>query len=139
MEHPSLYRKKSIDRIQSPEQLNDYLRVTNPAVWVLMTAVIVLLVGTLIWGSSTYIGSSVSGVARVENGLMTVTFEDETLAKNVQAGMYVTVGDTRSAITSVGYSPDGTPFAQADTGLADGEYDARVNYRQTQIIELLFN
>ena len=70
---------------------------------------------------------------------MTVIFEDESLAKNVEAGMYVTVGDTRSAITSVGYSPDGTPFAQADTELADGDYDARVSWRQTKIIELLFN
>ena len=139
MERPSFYRESSIEHIQSPEQLNDYLRVTNPAVWVLLTAVIVLLVGTLIWGSFTYIGSTVSGSAHVENGVMTVTFEDEALAKKVEAGMCVTVGDTRSAITSVGYGPDGTLFARADTGLADGEYDAQVRYRQTQVIELLFN
>ena len=139
MERPSLYRKNSMENIQSPEQLNDYLRVTNPAVWVLMAAVIILLAGTLIWGSFTYIGSSVSGVAHVENGVMTVIFEDESLAKNVEAGMYVAAGDTRCAITSVEYSPDGALFARANTELADGDYNARVSWRQTKIIELLFN
>ena len=57
MEKKSVFREKSLDRIQSPEQLNDYLRVTNPTVWVLLAAVIVLLAGMLVWGSFTYIGS----------------------------------------------------------------------------------
>ena len=46
-----VFRKKSLEQISSPEQLNDYLRVTNPAVWLLLTAVILLLVGVLIWSS----------------------------------------------------------------------------------------
>ena len=28
-----LFRQKSIDRVLSPEQLQDYMRVTNPGVW----------------------------------------------------------------------------------------------------------
>ena len=28
-----LFRQKSIDRVSSPEQLQDYMRVTNPGVW----------------------------------------------------------------------------------------------------------
>ncbi len=38
----NLFREKSIDRISSPEQLNDYLRVTSPAVWVILLAVVLL-------------------------------------------------------------------------------------------------
>ena len=48
MEHSDLFRKESMDRIQSPEQLNDYLRVTNPAMWVVLAAVIILLVGVVL-------------------------------------------------------------------------------------------
>ena len=33
MENKSVYRQSSLDRIQSPEQLNCYLRVTNPSAW----------------------------------------------------------------------------------------------------------
>ena len=40
-----LFRKKSLDKVSSPEQLNDYIRVSNPGVWIALTAVIVLLFG----------------------------------------------------------------------------------------------
>ena len=139
MEKASLFRKASMERIQSPEQLNDYLRVTNPTVWVLLAAVIVLLAGMLVWGSFTYIGSFAYGAAYVENGIMTIVFEEDTLAKNVEVGMTAAVGDAKATISSVGYSTDGHPFAIAETSLADGVYQARVSYKQTQIMKLLFN
>ena len=139
MEQASVYRKVSMERIASPEQLNVYLRVTNHSVWIVLTAVAVLLAGTLIWACFTYIGSSVSGVATVEDGVMTVRFDDSALEKNVEAGMRVTVGETASAITSVGLAADGRYFAQAETALADGTYEAAVQYKRMQIIRLLFN
>ncbi len=46
----SIFRKKTIDRVTSPEQLNDYIRVTTPSIWLVLVTVILLLVGTLIWG-----------------------------------------------------------------------------------------
>ena len=139
MEQASVYRKASMERISSPEQLNDYLRVTNPSVWIVLAAVVLLLIGTLVWACFTDIGSSVSGVAAVESGVMTVRFEDAALEKNVEAGMSVTVGGTVSPIVSVGADADGRAFAQAETALADGTYEAAVQYKRTQIIRLLFN
>ena len=50
MEERSIFRKKSIERVSSPEQLNDYIRVTTPSVWLILIAVIILIIGTLIWG-----------------------------------------------------------------------------------------
>ena len=85
------------------------------------------------------IGSFAQGTARVENGEMTVLFDDANLARSVKAGMDITVGDVTSTVKSVGRSESGAVFALADTILADGVYDARVTYRQTQVITLLFN
>ncbi len=45
----SVFRKKSIDRVSSPEQLNDYIRVSSPSIWVLLAAIIVLLIGVIVW------------------------------------------------------------------------------------------
>ena len=45
----SIFRQKSMDRVSSPEQLNDYIRVTTPSVWLVLLAVVVLLVGILAW------------------------------------------------------------------------------------------
>ena len=30
-----LFREKNLERLESPEQLNDYLRVTSPGVWMI--------------------------------------------------------------------------------------------------------
>lgn len=46
----SIFRKKSIDKVTSPEELNDYIRVVSPGVWLVMAAVILLLAGAIVWG-----------------------------------------------------------------------------------------
>ena len=134
----SLFRKNSMEHISSPEQLNDYLRVTSPAIWVVLIAVIILLAGLLVWASFANIDSFVSGTAQVENGKMVITFDDEKFSDKVEPGMTAQVGDTASVITSVGNSENGKKFAVAETGLSDGNYSARVAFRQTQVIKLLF-
>ena len=133
-----IFREKSIERISSPEQLNDYLKVTKPAVWVVLIAVILLLVGMVIWGAFTYIGSRVNGSAKVNNGLMTVNFADNELAENVEEGMTVNVDGEEFIITAVDYEKDGSIVAQAETDLKDGNYDVTVEYKQTQILGFLF-
>ena len=45
----NIFRRKSIERVSSPEQLNDYIRVTNPSMWLVMLAIILLLTGMVIW------------------------------------------------------------------------------------------
>ena len=45
-----LFRKKSLEKVKSPESLNDYIRVSNPGVWLLLVAIILILVGYIIWG-----------------------------------------------------------------------------------------
>ena len=138
MDQQSLFRKSSMESISSPEQLTDYLRVTSPAVWIVMAAIILLLVGMLIWGSTAYIDSFAAGTAQVRDGSMIVLFDDAELARNVEAGMSVTVGETSSVIRSVGSTDGGVLFAEAETTLADGSYPAQVVFRQTQVLRLLF-
>ena len=137
MERVQLYRKESLDHIQSPEQLDQVLRVTNPGVWLLLTAVILLLAGLLIWGSFTYIDSVALGSAEVSGGVLTFRFDDEDTAQYAEVGMSVTVGETKTEIRSLGRDGQGV-FALADTDLPDGVYEAGVQYRQTQILRLLF-
>jgi hypothetical protein len=60
-----LFRKKSMDRVSSPEQLNDYIRVTSPGLWLVLAAVVILLAGMLAW--------SILGTVEVENADGTTT------------------------------------------------------------------
>ncbi len=49
MEEKSIFRKKSIDRVTSPEQLDDYIKVTTPSVWLILLATVILIAGALFW------------------------------------------------------------------------------------------
>ena len=46
----SIFRQKSIDKVASPEKLDDYIRVTTPSVWIALISMILLLAGALVWG-----------------------------------------------------------------------------------------
>ena len=136
-----IFRKESLDQISSPERLNDYLRVTNPAVWLVLTAVILLLAGMLLWASVASIDSFASGTAQVQDGNMRIVFDDSQIAKSVQTGMTVTTatGDESAQVSNIGYTDNGEMFALAPTTLADGTYSVRVVYKKTQVLSLLFN
>ena len=45
-----LFREKSLEAVESPESLNDYLHVTSVGVWLVMAVVIAILVGGILWG-----------------------------------------------------------------------------------------
>lgn len=44
-----IFRKKSLERVAAPEQLDDYIKVTTPSVWIILAATLLLVAGMLIW------------------------------------------------------------------------------------------
>lgn len=48
-----VFRKESLERAASPERLDEYIRVANPSVWVLLGAVAVFLIGVIVWAALT--------------------------------------------------------------------------------------
>ena len=57
-EKSQLFREKSLEGIESPEALNDYLRVTSPGVWVVLLAMVIFLAGVCVWGIFGHITST---------------------------------------------------------------------------------
>ena len=45
----NIFRQKSIDKISSPEKLDDYIKVTKPSVWITLIAIVLLLAGAVVW------------------------------------------------------------------------------------------
>ena len=45
----SIFREKAIKKMSSPDQMNDYIRVTTPSVWIALLALAALLTGILAW------------------------------------------------------------------------------------------
>ena len=126
-------------RISSPEQLNDYLKVTSPKIWLLLVAVILLIAGLILWSSFTTIESYATGTAKASGGEVTVTFDDAGKANNVQAGMMLEVGDVQTEVLAVGTDETGNTIATARANIPDGSYEVRVGYKTTQVLSMLLN
>ena len=135
----NIFRKKNIERLNSPEDLNDHLHVTSPAIWVVLTTLILLIAALFAWSAFTAYESTASGTGTVEKGMMLIAFDDEEISENVEVGMKVSAGDVTGVINYVGRDTDGMTIASADMKMPDGVYDIKVQYKQTQIISLLFN
>ena len=126
-------------QITSPDQLHDYLHVTNASVWIVLVAVILLLIVSLIWSANASIDSYTDATAKVTGKSMVVTIDDPAMQNRIKSGMTILVGDTTTKVTSIGHSADGNAFAVAATSLADGTYAARIIYKQEKVLSLLFN
>ena len=44
-----IFREKSMKQVNQPEDLDDYIRVTTPSVWVVLIATALVLVAILGW------------------------------------------------------------------------------------------
>ena len=134
-----IYRESSLEKIQSPDQLDQYLKVTKPSLWILLVAILLLLGAAFWWSFQTEIISRVTGVGTVRNGVMTVVLTDETARKEVKEGMAVQIGEFSDTIDSIQTGPGGETTAVAFVTLPDGTYDVQISYKSTQILKLLFN
>ncbi|MDD3279710.1 MAG: hypothetical protein PHG16_12655 [Lachnospiraceae bacterium] len=49
MEKSSLFRQESLERIESPEQMNAYIKISRPGIWILLAALLVLMGSSVVW------------------------------------------------------------------------------------------
>ena len=59
-----LYRKESLKHIASPEEMHDFLCVATPRLWMILSTIIALLVGFLIYASTVTLENTVSAQMR---------------------------------------------------------------------------
>ena len=100
----ALFRKKSIDRISSPEQLNEYIRVSTPSVWLVLLAVVFLLVGVCVWGVTGRLDTVMSVAAVVQDGVAEA-YVRQADAASLQEGMTVSIGSSQGTIAGIGGQP----------------------------------
>ena len=99
-----LFRKKSLDRISSPEQLNEYIRVSTPSVWLLLAAIAALLIGVCVWGLFGRMDTTLSVVAVNREGAVTA-YVRQTDAEKVAADAIASIGGEEGRVLSVGEEP----------------------------------
>ncbi len=122
-----IFREKSIKRISSPEELNKYLKVTNPGVWVLLSAIIVFLVGLIVWASVGTLETRTDGIADADDGIITVIVTGDK-ADVIEDGMtvYIDETDTDSVLDDVHIDEYGRAVGTAVMNVPDGKYRAEI-------------
>lgn len=153
-----LFRKSSIDRISSPEQLNDYVRVASPGVWLVLAAILILLAGIGVWGVFGRLDTTVHTAGISSGGTITCYIREDDLA-SVKEGMPVTVKGSEAAISHI--SPNPIPVTgemdsylchlaglqqgewvyavTVEAGLPDGTYEAEIIMERVAPMSFLFN
>ncbi|OQA07863.1 MAG: hypothetical protein BWY65_01716 [Firmicutes bacterium ADurb.Bin373] len=86
----TLFRKSSLDSISSPEQLNDYIKVSNPSVWVILAALFILLAAVLFWSFTGGLPGSVHAKGVISGG-SAVCYVPAADAGPVKAGQAVKI------------------------------------------------
>lgn len=96
-DNKELFRKKSMERISNPNQLNEYIKVSSPSVWTILIAAIVLLLGLGFWGIFGTMESSIKGIAVVADGKAVVYVVPEEVP-SLTDGMMVCVNDVQGVV-----------------------------------------
>lgn len=119
----NIFRKKSMERISSPEQLTDYIKVANPGVWLLLGAIIVLLAGICVWGVYGRLDTVVKGAAVSKNGTL-VCYVTEDNAGKIQPGMKLTANGAEFTVSDISAQPVSAGSVLDDYALHVGDFQS---------------
>ena len=161
-----LFRKKSLERISSPEELHDYMRVTTPRLWMLLTAIILLLAGFIVYASIANLENTMKIKVMVDNidaieddngepvkmattsiffATLPISYKD-----TVETNMKVRIGKEEGKVDMLAIvntdESDGQQglsliisMDNSSLTLPDGEYDAELVLEATTPISFLWN
>ena len=98
---------KKFKKVNSPEQLNQYIRLSNPGVWILLLAIVVLLIGVCIWGYFGKIDTKIKSVVVSDRYSSYLYVKEEDLPK-IKSGMQVELNNSENnyEIVSIEESPE---------------------------------
>ena len=154
-----LFRKKSIERVTSPEQLNDYIRVSNPSGRMILSAMMSLLAGVCEQGDKESLDTKKQASGVCENGKLTCYIKSDDIS-DVKEDTIISVDGKEYTVKSVSASPvrlDGEKdsyliylggFSETDwvyvatvdsPDLADGEYSVDVITKRVSPISFVLN
>ncbi|MCR5747991.1 MAG: hypothetical protein K6G03_09810 [Lachnospiraceae bacterium] len=157
-EDNQLFRKKSLESISGPEEITDYIRVVGLNVWVVLIAVIVLLIGVVVWGYFGRLETVHNSIAIVDDQLAVCYVPADTVGE-IDEDSNICIGEKEGNIISVSSEPvhagevyNKTQLSQlnfgekeilyavsADINLADGNYDAQIIVERIHPMDFVMN
>ena len=135
-----LFRKESLEKVKSPESLDDYIQVNNPSIWVVLISVIVLLIGVCSWAVFGHVNNTVPTVVRVRNGVG-VCFILVDNRDSVSEGMKVKFKKEEGVIEKIELTSEDSYSATLSGAylIDDGYYEGEIILKQYKPISFILN
>lgn len=95
-----VFRQKALNKISSPEDLNETICVTNPGIWLILTSILVLLLGASCWGIFGHIDTTTQIKVNVQDG-MAVGLLDLEQVDCIHEGMPARFDGADGVVTSI--------------------------------------
>lgn len=135
-----IFRKKSLDKVKSPENLDDYIHVSNPGVWLMLISIIILLAGACVWGIFGHIDSTAPTTVQVEDRIVTCFVADKDVS-SVQAGMTVRFDGFEAVITEIGKKDESGYICtlQSNQTIPDGFYEGEIVIKSVKPLSFVLN
>lgn len=156
-----VFRKTSMDKISSPEQLDDYIRVTTPSLWVTIAAVIILLISLIVWGAVGSLPTAITVNGIAQNGVVTcylapeqagaISSETAVSADNIPgsveqiSSLPLSAAEVKNALASdylfqaVNVTDFTVPVTVSAQGIHDGIVSVRFTVSSVRPIDFLLN
>ena len=127
MESNQLFSKEALDKLRSPERLDNLLSVTNPISWMLLTAILIFIFSIIIWSIFGAFTTKADGMGLIMDSAGVVEVTHITGGKLTD--IYVSKGDTikRGQVIAHVINPDraiDTNVTQYGFGLAGNDREA---------------
>lgn len=115
-----------MDRVSSPEQLHDYVKVAKPGLWMVISAIVLLLAGVVVWGLIGKIDTTIPAAIVTDHGKSAI-YVGEYDVEWLDVGMEVRSGEKEYKITGIANEPIKvddvlSDYAMHASGLAEGEW-----------------
>ncbi|MCR5627696.1 MAG: hypothetical protein K6F99_10275 [Lachnospiraceae bacterium] len=124
-EKQGIFREKALERISSPENLTEYLKVTNPGIWIVLISIVVLLLGILIWSMTGRLETLSEGKAVVNDGTAHIVVTGSQ-SNEITSDMSVRIESEVYDISIIETDEYGRSTAYAPVPLPDGVYDVDI-------------
>ena len=99
-----IFTKKAKEKLHSPDDLDRYVRVARPSVWVLFAACVLLIGGLVIWGLFGTVNVNVNGEGvRIDDEVFSLLSSDD--KSHIAVGNTANVGDVQLAVSSISDIP----------------------------------
>jgi hypothetical protein len=108
----SIFTQESMDKVSSPEQLDEYIRVSKPSIWIVLCAFFILAVSVIVWG---FMGTlpqtlTVSGLLKDDNSAICYVSVNQ-LDKNIVGCKVQIVAADGTALSGVVSAVSANPLS----------------------------